>query len=80
MAEISFSSECSTLYNCFVFSLDLGFRTDSGVAGYTDSSDTILDNYMSKTFLNVFINFVYLLIIKVIIEQIIGAIMVDKFA
>jgi hypothetical protein len=63
-----------------VFSLDLGFRSDSGLSGYTDDSDTLLQLYVNRTLLNIFINFIYLVIIKVIIEQVIAAIMVDKFA
>jgi len=35
---------------------------------------------MQRTLVHVLVNFIYLFIIKVIIEQIIGAIMVDKFA
>ena len=48
--------------------------------GYTDDEDTILSTYTTAKFEDVLLNFIYLLIIKVIIEQIIGAIIVDKFA
>lgn len=43
-ASIDYSSECSTLYNCFVFSIDLGFRADAGIAGYNDNNpDAVVD-------------------------------------
>ena len=32
----NYPTECSTLYYCFVFSLDNGFRADAGLVGYTD--------------------------------------------
>jgi hypothetical protein len=53
---------------------------DGGITSYTDSSDTILTVFATEPFQDILINFVYLFIIKVIIEQIIGAIIIDKFA
>ena len=63
-----------------MFSLDNGFKADAGLVGFTDDEDTILNDFLSVNILDVTVNFVYLFIIKVIIDQIIGAIMVDKFA
>ena len=79
-ASAQFPAECATLYYCLVFSLDNGFRADAGLVGYTDDEDTILTDFLEKNFADVLINFVYLFVIKVMIDQIIGAIMVDKFA
>ena len=78
-AAAQFPVECATLYNCFVFSVDVGFKQDAGLAGYVDDSDTLFTAYANENLGEILINFTYLFIIKVIIEQIIGAIIVDKF-
>lgn len=79
-ASSDFPAECSTFYYCFVFSIDIGFRADAGLVGYADDEDTILGVYSAQSaFQNVLLNFIYLFIVKMIIEQIIGAIIVDKF-
>lgn len=41
-AENDYPAECTSLYHCFSFSLDIGFRSDSGLAGYADDEDSIL--------------------------------------
>jgi hypothetical protein len=74
-----FSANCGTLYYCFVFSLSIGFKTDAGFVGLYDS-DYFANNYSTVSFWDVLINFSYLFIIKVIMDQVIGAIIVDKFA
>lgn len=53
---------------------------DAGIVGYTDNSNTILSDFATKKLQDIIINFIYLFAIKVIIEQIIGAIIIDKFA
>lgn len=63
-----------------MFGLDLGLRMDAGIVGYTDNSSTILSDFATKKLQDIIINFIYLFAIKVIIEQIIGAIIIDKFA
>lgn len=74
-----YKANCGTLYYCFTFALSIGFKTDAGFVGEYDSTyfDT---NYTSVSFWDVLVNFCYLFIIKVIMDQVIGAIIVDKFA
>lgn len=74
-----YSANCGTLYYCFVFSLSIGFKTDAGFVGLYDG-DYFSSNYETVSLLDVLVNFCYLFIIKVIMDQVIGAIIVDKFA
>ena len=50
-----------------MLSLDLGFRMDGGIVGYTDDSDRMLDDFATKKLQDIVINFIYLFVIKVII-------------
>jgi hypothetical protein len=70
----------STLYRCLSFGLDIALKADSGVVGYNDNPDTIIQDFINDTFFDVLFDFVYLFIIKIIVEQVLGAIIVDKFA
>ena len=70
---------CRTFYYCFVFALSIGFKTDPGFVGLYDQ-DKLFQNYSTVAFTDVLMNFFYLFIIKVIMDQVIGAIIVDKFA
>jgi hypothetical protein len=72
-------ANCGTLYYCFVFALSIGFKADAGFVGLYDG-DRIGNNFNEVTILDVLVNFSYLFIIKVIMDQVIGAIIVDKFA
>ena len=63
-------SNCSNLYYCFMINLDNGFKQDPGVVGN--------ENFV--TFSNVLVNFSYLFVIKLLLGEIVGAIIVDKFA
>jgi len=72
-------ANCGTLYYCFVFSLSIGFKADQGFVGLYDS-DYFSTNFSTVTIWDVLVNFCYLFIIKVIMDQVIGAIIVDKFA
>lgn len=60
-----------------MFSLDMGFKQDAGMVANTNSDVTA---FVDAKFGDVVLNFVYLFIIKLIISEIIGAIIVDKFA
>jgi len=62
-----------------VFALSIGFKADAGFVGYKDE-ENLDQNFVNVTFLDVLVNFSYLFIIKVIMDQVIGAIIVDKFA
>lgn len=44
-ASTDYADQCTNLYHCFVFSLDLGFRADAAIVGFLDSPDTILDQF-----------------------------------
>lgn len=74
-----YGQNCTTLYYCFAFALSVGFKTDPGFVGEYDG-DYFTSNYSTVSFWDVFVNFCYLFIIKVIMDQVIGAIIVDKFA
>jgi hypothetical protein len=74
-----YSVNCGTLYYCFVFALSIGFKQDAGFVGLYDG-DYLANNYSTVSFWDVLVNFSYLFIIKVIMDQVIGAIIVDKFA
>ncbi len=74
-----YSANCGTLYYCFIFALSIGFKADAGFVGLYDQ-DYLQSNFSTVTFWNVLVNFSYLFIIKVIMDQVIGAIIVDKFA
>ena len=74
-----YQANCGTLYYCFTFALSIGFKTDAGFVGEYDG-DYFDQNYANVSFWDVFVNFCYLFIIKVIMDQVIGAIIVDKFA
>lgn len=75
----NYYQNCSTLYYCFIFALSIGFKADAGFVGLYDS--TLLgNNFVGVSFWDVLVNFSYLFIIKVIMDQVIGAIIVDKFA
>ncbi len=55
----------------------MGFKQDAGIVGETNSD---VNAFVDAKFGDVLLNFVYLFIIKLIISEIIGAIIVDKFA
>lgn len=78
-SRADYSANCATLYYCFVFSLSIGFKTDQGFVGLYDG-DYFGTNYETVSIWDVLVNFCYLFIIKVIMDQVIGAIIVDKFA
>jgi hypothetical protein len=60
-----------------MFSLDQGFKQDAGMVSSTNS-DVV--TFVDSSITDVIMNFAYLFIIKLIISEIIGAIIVDKFA
>jgi hypothetical protein len=60
-----------------MFSLDQGFKADAGVVAKTNGD---VNAFVNAKFGDVVLNFIYLFIIKLIISEIIGAIIVDKFA
>ncbi len=60
-----------------MFSLDQGFKQDPGVVGKSLGNK---DTFVDALFGDVILNFTYLFVIKLIISEIIGAIIVDKFA
>jgi hypothetical protein len=70
---------CGSLYYCFIFALSIGFKADAGFVGAYDGT-YLGNNYSTVKFWDVLVNFCYLFIIKVIMDQVIGAIIVDKFA
>lgn len=70
---------CGSLYYCFIFALSIGFKADAGFVGINDGT-YLSNNFATVTFFDVLVNFCYLFIIKVIMDQVIGAIIVDKFA
>lgn len=74
-----YSANCETLYYCFTFALSIGFKTDAGFVGLYDPN-YFSESYLNVSFWDVLVNFCYLFIIKVIMDQVIGAIIVDKFA
>ena len=74
-----YADNCQTLYYCFIFALSIGFKADAGFVGLYDGT-YLENNFATVTFWNVLVNFSYLFIIKVIMDQVIGAIIVDKFA
>jgi len=74
-----YSVNCASLYYCFIFALSIGFKADAGFVGAYDGT-YLGNNYSTVTFWDVLVNFCYLFIIKVIMDQVIGAIIVDKFA
>ncbi len=74
-----YKENCGTLYYCFIFALSIGFKADAGFVGLYDQT-YLANNFQTVTFWNVLVNFSYLFIIKVIMDQVIGAIIVDKFA
>ncbi len=78
-SRTDYGANCGTLYYCFIFAISIGFKTDQGFVGAYDS-DYFATNYSTVTFQDVLVNFSYLFIIKVIMDQVIGAIIVDKFA
>ena len=78
-SRVDYSANCGTLYYCFVFALSIGFKADQGFVGLYDG-DYFLTNFSTVTIWDVLVNFCYLFIIKVIMDQVIGAIIVDKFA
>ena len=78
-SRADYSANCGTLYYCFVFSLSIGFKADQGFVGLYDG-DYFNTNFSTVTIWDVLVNFCYLFIIKVIMDQVIGAIIVDKFA
>jgi hypothetical protein len=72
---------CShSLFACLSFGLDVALKTDFGVVGYNDNPQTITTDFLNSTIFEVLFHFVYLFIIKIIVEQVLGAIIVDKFA
>lgn len=72
---------CSgTLYSCLSFGVDTALKTDFGIVGYNDSPNTILSDFLGDTIFDVLFDLVYLFVIKIVIEQVMGAIIVDKFA
>jgi len=78
-SRLDYQANCGTLYYCFAFALSIGFKTDAGFVGEYDSN-YFSNNFASVSFWDVLVNFSYLFIIKVIMDQVIGAIIVDKFA
>lgn len=74
-----YQANCATLYYCFIFALSIGFKADAGFVGLYDGNK-LADNFSTVSFWDVLVNFSYLFIIKVIMDQVIGAIIVDKFA
>lgn len=60
-----------------MYAIDKGFKADPGVVGKTlGDINTFTDALVG----DVILNFTYLFVIKLIISEIIGAIIVDKFA
>lgn len=60
-----------------MYAIDKGFKDDPGVVGSTlGDINTFTDALVG----DVILNFTYLFVIKLIISEIIGAIIVDKFA
>lgn len=55
------------MYFCLIFSLDQGFKQDAGIVGGTVDGNNILVDFLNNDFVDVIINFIYLLIIKLII-------------
>jgi hypothetical protein len=56
-------------------------RADAGIAGYNDNNpDSVVDIFANYPIEDVLVNFLYLFVIKMVIDQIIGAIIIDKFA
>lgn len=72
-----YSDICTNLYFCFVYSVDQGFKQDPGVVGLSYGD---VNTFVDALFGDVVLNFTYLFVIKLIISEIIGAIIVDKFA
>lgn len=60
-----YSTICTNLYFCFMFSLDQGFKQDAGMVASTNSD---VYTFVDATFTDVIINFIYLFIIKLIIS------------
>lgn len=69
-----------SLFSCLSFGLDIALKTDFGVIGVNDNPNTLTTDFITDNIFNVLFDFVYLFIIKIIIEQVLGAIIVDKFA
>ena len=36
-ASYDYPDQCATLYNCFVYALDIGFKQDAGISGAVDN-------------------------------------------
>ena len=67
-----------TLYSCLCFGLDISLKQDPGILGYND--DDILNSYQDYGIQNMLFDIVMLFVLVVIVEQVLGAIIVDKFA
>lgn len=67
-------------YTCLSFSLMFGLISDLGVVSYNDDPATLLTTFMDDTVINVLFDFVYLFVLKIVVGQVLGAIIIDKFA
>ena len=66
------------MYGCLCFGLDISIKQDSGILGYND--DDIQTQYQDYSIWNMLFDILTLFVLVVIVEQVLGAIIVDKFA